>query len=66
MSPVVCVFFFFAPVSLWWEIKFLLEGRLSCDSLLTRLTLPAKSTINRTRVVPSKGYDLERNVYDVF
>lgn len=61
---------FFAPVSLWWKIKFLLEGRLSCDTLLTRLTLPAKSLINRTRIrearLPSKSYDLGSNVSDVF
>ena len=61
---------FFASVGLWWEIKFLLEGRLSCDTVLTRLTLPAKSIINRTRIrearLPSKRYDLGRNVYDVF
>ena len=38
--------------------------------LLTRLTLPAKSIINRTRIrearLPSKRYDLESDVYDVF
>lgn len=62
--------YFFAPVSLWWEIKFLLDRRLSCDTLLTRLTLPAKSVINWTRIrearLPSKSYDLGSNVYDVF
>ena len=50
--------------------KFLLEGCLSCDTLLTRLTLPAKSIINRTRIrearLPSKRYDLGSDVYDVF
>ena len=50
---------FFAVVSWWWEIKFLLEGRLSCDSLLTRLTLPAKSIINRTLF---RGLDYRQSV----
>ena len=61
---------FFALVSWWWEIKFVLEGRFSCDCLLTGLTLPVKSIINRTCIrearLPSKRYDLGSDVYDVF